>query len=209
MRLFQKCYDGLNSSPNIQPDSRLLYMGENPGKLSTSVTLLRPSESIIGLLFVVLLLLLIFPYSPASSVKVKNVWSHTSTPSECFHSVYRDSCTFAALKLQPHADFFIHILRYFNNDSATTFSVHTIYWHANSRSVDQKLPTLHANRKLRIEGTITCFRPYALSSGTYNGWISEVKGTHGKNRKQFHRKRTDTRLIGNNELHVEEFFLWS
>ena len=47
--LFQICYDGLNSSPKIQPDSRLLCMCESPGKLSTSVTLLRPSESIIGL----------------------------------------------------------------------------------------------------------------------------------------------------------------
>jgi len=132
IRLFQICYDGLNLSQKIQPDSRLLYMSENPGKLSTSVTLLRPSESIIGLFFCVFFLLLpLFPYSPASTVKVKNVWSHTSTPSvrlhsvyrhSCtLHSVYRHSCTFTALKLEPHADFFVRTLRYFNNDSAPTF----------------------------------------------------------------------------------------
>ena len=39
IRLFKICYDGLNSIPKIQPDSHLLYMNENPGKLSTGVTL--------------------------------------------------------------------------------------------------------------------------------------------------------------------------
>ena len=40
---FKSVMMGLNSLPKMQPDYRLLYVSENPGKLSTFVVSLRPS----------------------------------------------------------------------------------------------------------------------------------------------------------------------